>query len=240
VPDNQSKQAVRDRAWAALREAGAARFPGVEGRIPNFVGAEAAAGRLAALPEWAAARAIKVNPDSPQLAVRKRALQDGKTLYMAVPKLASERPFWMLDPDELTVPAHRAASIKGATEHGRPVALDELERIDLIVCGSVAAERGGARLGKGGGYADLEFAIATEAGLVGPWTTIVTTVHPSQVLDDDTIPVTDHDFPLDVIVLPDDEIRTSTSLPRPTGVVPHHLDAEKRAAIPVLARARRT
>lgn len=233
--DGHDKQAVRDRAWAALREAGAARFPGVEGRIPNFVGAEAAAERLAELPEWHAARVIKVNPDSPQLPVRSRALEDGKTLYMAVPKLAASHPFWRLDPDELTVPARKAASIKGATEHGRPVALDEMERIDLIVSGSVAVERGGARLGKGGGYADLEFAIAAEAGLVGPWTTIVTTVHPSQLLEAGTIPVTEHDFPVDVIVVPDREIRTDTSLSRPVGVLLDHLDADKRDAIPVLA-----
>ena len=229
------KDEVRRVAWAALREAGAARFPGVEGRIPNFVGAEAAARLLAETPEWAAARVIKANPDSPQLPVRKRALEDGKVVYMAVPKLASERPFWRLDPEELDAPPHRAASIKGAGELGIPVTLDEMEPIDLIVCGSVAVERTGARLGKGGGYSDLEYAIATEAGLVGRWTVIATTVHPSQVVEPGTIPVTDHDFPLDVIVEPERVIRTRTDLPRPAGVIPTHLSEEKRSGIPVLA-----
>ena len=44
------KQAVRERVWRRLEEAGAARFPGAWGRIPNFTGAEAAADRLASSP----------------------------------------------------------------------------------------------------------------------------------------------------------------------------------------------
>jgi hypothetical protein len=47
------------------------RFPRpVHHRIPNFVDAEKAAARLAALPEFAAAKVIKVNPDTPQKMVR--------------------------------------------------------------------------------------------------------------------------------------------------------------------------
>jgi 5-formyltetrahydrofolate cyclo-ligase len=230
------KDEVRRLAWAALRQAGAARFPGVEGRIPNFVGAEAAAARLAATPEWAAATVIKANPDSPQLPVRARALTEGKALYMAVPKLASDRPFWRLEPARLTVPARQAASIGGAARHGQPVALDEMEPIDMVVCGSVAVERGGARLGKGGGYSDLEFALGVESGLIDRRTVIATTVHPSQVLANGTVPLTPHDFPLDLIALPELVVRTATRLPRPTGVIDDDLDEARRSSIPALAR----
>ena len=38
--------------------------------------------------------------------------------------------------------------------------------MDLVVCGSVAVNRSGVRLGKGGGYADLELALLVEPGLV--------------------------------------------------------------------------
>lgn len=231
------KQSIRELAWSRLRDAGAARFPGVEGRIPNFVGAEAAADRLAATDVWRRAAVLKANPDAPQLPVRRRALEAGKTVYMAVPKLADAEPFWRLDADELTVPAHRAASIKGAAAHGRPVRLDEMEHVDLVVAGCVAAERTGARLGKGGGYADLEFAIAVEAGIVDEATILATTVHPSQILTDGTIPLTDHDFPLDVVVTPDEVIDTATSLARPAGVLPDHLDEARRRSIPVLGGA---
>ena len=76
----EAKQAVRRRMWDLLESEGAARLPGAQGRIPNFRGAEAAAARLAELPEWRAARVVKANPDAPQLPVRRRARKDGKTL----------------------------------------------------------------------------------------------------------------------------------------------------------------
>ena len=232
------KQAIRERAWAAIRDAGVQRFPGVEGRIPNFVGAEEAARRLADTDVWADAGILKCNPDSPQLPVRALALEQGKTIYMAVPRLAEERPFWRLDPSVLDVPGRRAASISGASTHGIPVSLEDMERIDLVVCGSVAVERSGARLGKGGGYSDLEFAIASEAGLVDADTVVATTVHPCQILEDGTIPMTEHDFPLDLVVTADAADRTGTVLARPSGVLDDHLDDERRVAIPVLRRRR--
>jgi 5-formyltetrahydrofolate cyclo-ligase len=42
----------------------------------------------------------------------------------------------------------------------------------------VAVNRQGARVGKGGGFSDLEFALLVEAGLVGTDTVVATTVHP--------------------------------------------------------------
>ena len=48
-----------------------------------------------------------------------------------------------------------------------------------LVCGSsVAVNRQGARVGKGGGFSDLEFALLVEAGLIGTNTIVATTVHP--------------------------------------------------------------
>jgi len=70
----------------------------VVGKIPNFLGAEAAADQLAALSAWEAAQVIKANPDKAQRAVRARALTEGKVLYMAVPRLADELPFYLLTP----------------------------------------------------------------------------------------------------------------------------------------------
>jgi 5-formyltetrahydrofolate cyclo-ligase len=87
-----AKAALREEVWSAMRAAKVARFPGAVGRIPNFTGAEAAAERLRGLPSWEAARAVKANPDSAQLPVRQRALEDGKVVYMAVPRLAEREP----------------------------------------------------------------------------------------------------------------------------------------------------
>ncbi len=230
---------MRERVWEALDEPGIARFPKPGGRIPNFVGAEAAARRLAETDEWRAAATVKANPDSPQWPVRQRALADGKVLFMAVPRLAEEHPFFLLDPAELDVDARSASSIKGASRHGRPVDVDALEPVDLVVAGCVAVDEAGARLGKGGGFSDLELAIATEAGLVGERTVVVTTVHGRQLLPARSIPTTGHDLHVDLVVTPDRVLRC----PRPTRWQPpslrwDELTAEKIAAIPLLQRLR--
>ena len=159
-----AKASLREEVWAAMSAARVARFPGAAGRIPNFTGAEAAAEQLRGLPEWQQARTLKANPDLPQLPVRQRALEDGKTVYMAVPRLAETAPFFALDPDHLSEPPRKAASITGAARSARRVSLADLAPVDLVVMGSVAVGEDGARLGKGGGYSDLEYAIAWEAG----------------------------------------------------------------------------
>src|SRR5207253_5179874 len=130
-----------------------------------------------------AARVIKTNPDRAQLPVRVRALEDGKTVYMAVPNLANAQPFFLLDPAMLPVPPAEAASHQVAATFAPTVAIDDMPALDLVVCGTVAVNRDGARVGKGAGYSDLELALLAEAGLVGPYTTIVTTVHTLQIID---------------------------------------------------------
>jgi 5-formyltetrahydrofolate cyclo-ligase len=229
-----TKQAIRARVWNLLVARRAARFPGAEGRIPNFVGAEAAARRLASRSEWQHARAIKCNPDAPQLPVRALALREGKRVYMAVPRLTEEKCFIELDPGRLRGRPRAAASIRGAARLGRAVHPDQMPPIDLIVAGSVAVGRDGARVGKGGGYSDLEFAILVELGLVGRWTTVATTVHPLQITRA-RIPMLPHDIPLDLIVTPRTTTVCPRTYPRPTGIGWDALPAEKRAAIPILS-----
>lgn len=230
------KQAYRERVWALLERRGAARFPGARGRIPNFKGAEAAAELLAEREEWQTAAVLKANPDSPQLPVRARALSEGKVVYMAVPRLTEGRPFILLDPKRLDVRPREAASIRGASRHGRPVSVSQVRHVDLVVCGTVAVSRKGARVGKGGGFSDLEFALLTEAGLVDDGTVVATTVHPLQVLDEE-LPETRHDFRVDLIVTPEEVIRISPRhRRRPPGIVWADLDNEKIEEVPVLAR----
>jgi 5-formyltetrahydrofolate cyclo-ligase len=234
------KAALREEVWAALAAARVARFPGADGRIPNFTGAEAAAERLRGTGAWEGARTVKSNPDSPQWPVRQRALEDGKTLFMAVPRLAGPEPFFLLDPARLEGSPRAVTSIKGASKSARPVALEELEPVDLVVAGCVAAGEDGARLGKGGGFSDLEFALAAEAGLVGPRTLVVTTVHELQVRPAGAVPTTDHDVRLDLIVTPDRVIdcRRSGRRRQPVGVRWDELTEEKIEAIPLLRRLR--
>jgi 5-formyltetrahydrofolate cyclo-ligase len=235
-----AKAALRQEVWDALRAARVARFPGAAGRIPNFTGAEAAAERLRATPAWQAARTVKANPDLPQLPVRQRALEDGKTVYMAVPRLAGREPFFALDPDHLSESPRKSASISGAARSASRVALSGLTPVDLVVMGSVAAGEDGARLGKGGGFADLEFALATAAGLIGPRTVSVTTVHELQLRSAGAIPLTSHDVPVDFIITPERVIDCrSGHRPWPVaGISWDDLTEEKIAAIPLLVELR--
>ncbi|WP_214368810.1 5-formyltetrahydrofolate cyclo-ligase [Pseudonocardia sp. H11422] len=235
-----AKAALRDEVWTALAEGGVARFPGARNRISNFRGAEAAAQRLRETPEWERAGHVKSNPDSAQLPVRQRALEDGKTLYMAVPKLAEPDPFFLLDPDHLADPPRRAVSISNATRSARRVAVADLSPVDLVVTGCVAVGEDGARLGKGGGFADLEFALAAAAGLIGPDTVVVTTVHELQVRPAGTIPTAAHDAPVDLIVTPERIIDCrGRRAERPGGGIRwSELTEEKIAAIPLLQKLR--
>jgi 5-formyltetrahydrofolate cyclo-ligase len=231
------KQAIRERVWDDLEESGVARFPfPPHGRIPNFEGADRAADRLAETQEWAQASAIKANPDSPQRPVRRLALEAGKTVYVAVPRLRDEECFVRLDPAEID-DYGRATTIKGAPELGEQVAPDAMETIGLIVSGSVAITGDGARIGKGEGYSDLEFAVLRELGLVDDGTTVVTTVHERQVVDDEVIP-DPHDVPMDLLVTPERVVRTHSRFERPDGLDWDVLPDEKIDAIPILQRFR--
>lgn len=230
---DQAKLAIRQRVWSRLEAAGVVE-PGAAGYIPDFVGAEQAAERLAALPVWRSARVVKVVPDCAQLPVRVRALEDGKLVYMAAPRLATERPFYKLDPATLPVPAREIAEREVVARLAPTVDVAEMPFIDLVVVGSVAVNGRGARLGKGAGYADLEIALLAESGLIDQRTTIATTVHELQVLDED-LPELPHDFRVDLIVTPEHVIWCGHPK-RPAGVDWNSLRPEQIAAIPVLAR----
>ena len=145
------KDEVRELVWSAMEQAGAAHTKKVHGRIPYFRGAEEAAQRLIQLPVWRDARVLKGNPDKPQRPLRQCALEEGKILYMAVPRLKQEQCFVELDPEVMGVSPAEASTISGAFRHGRLVSIEEMRPVDLVISGSVAVNRWGIRVGKGGG-----------------------------------------------------------------------------------------
>jgi 5-formyltetrahydrofolate cyclo-ligase len=230
------KQDIRECVWDDLEDSGDARFPfPPHGRIPNVAGADTAADRLAAQPEFEQAETIKINPDSPQRPVRKRALDAGKTLYMAVPRLADEECFLELDPDRID-DIDDATTISGADEAGVQVPPDDVAPIDLVVSGSVAVSESGDRIGKGEGYSDLEYAILLELGLLDHETPVATTVHERQLLDE-RVETAAHDVTMDLVVTPERVIRVADA-PKPAGLDWELLSAERIAEIPVLERFR--
>lgn len=238
MSDVDAKQEARERVWQRLEQSGASPR-GAVGRIPEFTGSDDAAERLTELPQWQTAETIKANPDRPQLGARRRALHGGKLVYMAVPNLASPEPFFRLSPNQLR---ERGLSLDEVAEHKRAqelapkTPLDKMLPVDLIVCGTVAVDRRGVRVGKGAGYSDIEVALLAQSGLLSAHTTIVTTVHELQVVDYD-LPHDRHDFTVDYIITPDDVIRCDNPY-RPTGLVWESLTPAQIARIPVLAAIR--
>jgi 5-formyltetrahydrofolate cyclo-ligase len=234
VTPEDEKGRLRRLVWQRLEEARAARFPFGSGRIPNFEGAAKAAEMLAALPAWRQARVLKCNPDYAQMPVRKLALRQGKVIYMAVPRLQGERPFIELDPARLRGREAQAATITGAERLGRKVAPDEMRAIDAVICGSVAVNEDGARLGKGGGFSDLEFAIVRSLGLIADETPVMTTVHALQVVTQ-PIPMLAHDITLTHFATPQRAVECRRDRAQPSGVHPDLLNDEQRTSIPLLA-----
>jgi 5-formyltetrahydrofolate cyclo-ligase len=234
------KDHLRTDVWTRLK-AGDAAVGEPVGHIPRFVGSDQAAAQLAQLPTWQQASVIKCNPDQAQAPVRLRALQEGKLLYMAVPRLTEARCFVALTAAGLRaqgVVLETAATSRGAMQHGRLVALHEMQPIDLVVVGCVAVARDGGRTGKGAGFADLELGLLRQSGLIHAETPIVTTVHALQIVPDAALPMREHDWRLTWIVTPDEAIATWSTRAQPPGVLWEHLRAEQWATIPVLRALR--
>lgn len=228
---DRAKQAIREQVWSALEAAGTAE-PGVAGYIPDFRGADQAAWGLAALPVWQQARVLKIVPDRAQLPVRVLALEQDKLVYMTAPKLAAPEPFYVLDPAALGVPPAEAAQREIAARIAATTDVDAMQHIDLVIVGSVAVNAKGARLGKGAGYSDIELGLLAEAGLVTERTTICTTVHELQVLDEE-LPELSHDFRVDLIATPQQIIWCSEPH-RPQMIDWDGLTTAQVAAIPAL------
>ncbi len=142
-----------------------------------------------------------------------------------------------MDPARMDATPAKAATIAGAFRHGRLVTVEEMRPVDMVISGSVAVDRTGTRVGKGGGFADLEYGLAATAGIVSVDTPVVTTVHPMQVLDEE-LPWTQHDVPLTYLATPEEVIRCSGEWPRPNGIYWEDLEEEKIAQIPLLKKMR--
>lgn len=237
---NAAKDAIRNDVWSTLKASGS----GVGdpfSRIPNFIGADAAAQRLSELPFWKRARVVKSNPDPPQMHVRLQALRERKIVYMPVPELVAEYPFVELSPSRLLAEGcslEVAASADGALATGRRVEFDQMQPFDLVVVGCVAVTRSGARIGKGGGFADLELGIFREVGLVNSTTPIVTTVHPDQIVPDERAVMTEHDSALHWIATPDEVIETEPRYGQPKGVYWDQVEPDQFETIPFLRKLR--
>lgn len=236
------KWKVRRKVWNYLEDNDLADFPRpVHHRIPNFKGSTEAGKRVAELPEFLQAQVVKVNPDTPQKAVRVAVLDAQKTLYVPQPRLRTGF-FSRILPGG--VPRHKfnfAATAGGMKQLATPMTLEDRTKVDLIVVGSSAVNpENGARVGKGEGFAELEYGMMRQLGMVDESTPVVTCVHDCQVITKNMPPegkqMMQHDVPVDIIVTPTQVLRVDRSkrLPKPVGIYWELLSEQKLAQIKVL------
>ncbi|CAG5076667.1 Similar to MTHFSD: Methenyltetrahydrofolate synthase domain-containing protein (Bos taurus) [Cotesia congregata] len=214
---NVSKHSHRKKVWNYMMDNDLVNFPSVVyHRIPNFKGADEAAKRLAELEEFKKARVLKVNPDKPQEPVRLLALEAGKEILVPIPRLKSGLFFHVVPvtPNGAATPTQQnlkaMATRFGIETHGKPVGIDADIKVDLVVLGSVCVSREGFRIGKGEGFADLEFAMMMRMKAVDDNTVVVTTVHDCQLVDKFEEGLFErHDVPVDIIITPTQTIFVS-------------------------------
>jgi len=231
------KDEIRREVWGILEERGIARFPRpIRGRIPNFAGAEKAAKRMTAQKEFENAEVIKVNPDSPQIPVRRFALASGKLLVMPTPRL--RKGFMLLDPGRIPREAlAKASTLRGAFKYGRMCSLRELPRVDLIVVGSVAVSKDGVRIGKGGGYSEIEYGILRELELIDEEPPVFTSIHDLQIVD--SAPKEEHDLVIDCIFTPRRTFKIKRKHSQPKGILWERLTDRQLREMPILLELRK-
>ncbi|XP_068549179.1 methenyltetrahydrofolate synthase domain-containing protein isoform X1 [Anas acuta] len=235
-----SKGGVRELVWGYLESSGLADAPRpVHGRIPNFKGSHQACCSIKELDAFSRASVIKVDPDKPLEGVRLAALQARKTLLVPTPRLRSGLFNRIVPPAGATKEILRICSTsRGIKEYSVPVGLDGKVRVDLVVVGSVAVSEKGWRIGKGEGYADMEYAMMVSMGAVKEETPVVTIVHDCQVLDISEELLDDHDLTVDYILTPTRTIKTNCKRPKPQGIIWHKVSYEMLAKIPILKSLR--
>jgi len=251
--DETGKWAIRRKIWDHLEENDLVNAPRpCHYRIPNFEGAAAANDKLSSLEAFKKAKTVKVNPDKPQEQARFLVLegekelvllnQSQKNLLVPTPQLRSGLLNRVVPPTEGGVvnkeQLRHCCTSQGVKENSKEIGLEDKVKIDLIVVGSVAVSRNGYRIGKGKGFADLEYAMMRTMGTIDANTLVVTSVHDSQVVDIPEELVEEHDLTVDYILTPTELIETKCSRKKPEGVIWSHLEVKKFFQIPVLKQLR--
>ncbi|CAK6436861.1 unnamed protein product [Pipistrellus nathusii] len=235
-----SKQGIREQIWDYMEAQNIAEFPWpVHRRIPNFKGASRAAEHFPRLQAFKMARTIKVNPDAPQKNARFFVLDSKKTLLVPTPRLRTGLFNRITPPPGATKDILRkCATSQGVRDYSVPVDLDARVLVDLVVVGSVAVSEKGWRIGKGEGFADLEYAMMASMGAVSQGTPVVTIVHDCQVIDIPEALLEDHDLTVDYILTPTRVITTGCERPKPTGIIWSKISCSMMGRIPILRSLR--
>ncbi|KAL7870937.1 hypothetical protein SRHO_G00084340 [Serrasalmus rhombeus] len=238
ISQGATKRDIRQKVWDYIEAKNLANFPRpVHHRIPNFKGAYGACNKIVTLEVFNKTSEVKVDPDKPLEGARLAALQARKTLLVPTPRLRTGLFNKIVPPQNATKEDLRVCSTsQGVKEFSVPIGLDARVQVDLVVVGSVAVSEKGYRIGKGEGYADMEYAMMASMGAVNESTVVVTIVHDCQVVDIPEGLTESHDLTVDYIITPTTIIKTECQLPKPQGIIWSKLDAEMLEKIPILKK----
>ncbi|XP_048887101.1 methenyltetrahydrofolate synthase domain-containing protein isoform X1 [Brienomyrus brachyistius] len=235
-----TKWDIRQKVWDYIEANNLAHFPRpVHNRIPNFKGAHCACAAVADLEPFRRTSEVKVDPDKPLEGARLEVLQARKTLLVPTPRLRAGLFNRIVPPQGASTEDLRVCSTsQGVKNFSVPVGLDAKVSVDLVVVGSVAVSQKGYRIGKGEGYADMEYAMMVSMGAISSATVVVTVVHDCQVVDIPEELIECHDLTVDYILTPTRVIRTECKRPKPQGIIWAKLNADMLERIPVLQKLR--
>jgi len=197
---DDTKESMRMMIWDLMEMEGISKSPS-HGRIPDFIGSGSAANLLKTTKEWEDAVTIFVSPDTVQRKVRENVISDEKILIIESPKLLNG--YLLIDPSHIKGHEKEASTIKGAFKFGQNI--DTFPYVDMVVEGSVAVDKYGGRLGKGGGYGDVEIEHLKKIHAINSKTLIVSTVHKIQIADN--VPLQSHDQKINMVVTPEEVMR---------------------------------
>lgn len=202
--------------------------------IPDFEGSAQATERLVAQPAYRDGRYAFITPDNGLVDLRRRMLEDGKTLVVST--YGIYRGFVLLDPAAVPVGQRLFASWLDGLEHfGRPISLAEIAargRFDFMVTGASAVSLNGVRFGKGHGFFDLEWGMFTDVGVADEATPVTAVVHDVQVVEELLEPGAT-DILVDAIATPTRHLSIQRGQ-RPRGIHWDLLEPAQLAATPPL------
>ncbi|CAG2216859.1 uncharacterized protein LOC143053441 [Mytilus galloprovincialis] len=233
-----NKGAIRQIVWDYIEKNDLVEFPRpCYRRIPNVKGAATAAEKMTSLDEFKKAQTVKINPDKPQENARFLTLEADKTLLVPTPRLRTGLFNKIVPPEGCNKDILRiCATTQGVREHSEPIGLDTKIKVDLVVIGSVAVTKTGLRIGKGEGYADMEYAMMRSMEAVDENTVIITTVHDTQVVDFPESLIEDHDVVVDYIITPTEIIKCNRTRKNPSGIIWSKITPEKLRRVPILRK----
>lgn len=191
----RSKEEIRQYVWKKIEPF--CNFPSPYGRIPNFRDANKACERIRELEEYSRTECVFSAPDSVLLRLREVALEDGKTLLVAIPKMKG-----------FVVLKEKVKPTINRLKLGKPADFRELKgKVGIFAQGCVAVDLKGNRIGKGSGFGDREYDFLRREGVFAENAFFVVVAHDLQVFKDFSYLAEEHDAKADVILTPTRVIR---------------------------------